>query len=493
MKYLKFLFLFFYFSFPLFSDNIEIMEYPEKTLGYPSSCSPKYGIADDYQNHIKAYVFPRECPGGNNTYYYPLPEEKRELQENDVIYRDEECIAVVLDQFPCYCYYEGKEWWIFEFESPPDQNNVTQKYDEYIIHFGGASYYSDWSVFGQWYGSGPPPNRCSLYELWGIWIKFYSARYIHCLKDKNIGIWKIRLIYKSDIPSEEVVLKEWSVELKNIDRGRVKLSLPDNPEYILPDGLEIETQTGGQACGDSANISLNFITCNGPKEAQTINFKQKFINRTGGHNHSEPEECDGTRQHPYCGYFSPSSVSTDKEGNASTTFTAPYYSGKIKIKAEAEYAEGNPAKDEREITVKVPDLVSFFPFYIWQIVPDNLSCIHGSENNYVNNEMQNDLVDLFVEWYIHPLNSDPKWLPRLTAGSLQWGGKFDDGVCWSDHSSGNHQWHRRGRDIDIGKSNMDLNKQRAFSRLIRQLYRERIINIIVHHSNENHWHLILDR
>ncbi len=153
--------------------------------------------------------------------YTPYLKEKRELGATDTVYRDEACIAIVLERFPCYCSEMGKEEWVFEFEEPDGERTI---------------------------------EGC-------------------------------------------VTLKGWNITFENIDRGRIKLTLPDEPESILPDGLEIE---GGPTIGDSTRLNVHFEDCDGDVANQTINFRQEFINGTGGHNHTDPAECGPTSENSKC-------------------------------------------------------------------------------------------------------------------------------------------------------------------------------------------------
>ncbi len=108
--------------------------------------------------------------------------------------------------------------------------------------------------------------------------------------------------------------------------------------------------------------------------------------------------------------------------------------------------------------------------------------------------MEEELGYLVSYWFWDEENPAPKIYPRMTAGSLAWGGKFDDGVCWSSHRAQNHRWHRQGKDMDIGKANFpDGNKINAFRDLADELFLQKRIFVEIDHENEYHWHFRLRR
>ncbi len=155
---------------------------------YPPSCAGGlYGIGSDYEEKIKAYVFQFECPYGHDDGLYPIPEEKRELGATDKVYRDEECIAILLEKFPCYCSEMGMEEWVFEFEEPDGQNTIGKIAHNPYIQYG-------WYYFG-FNLVGGPPMPCFYSDLWHIY-NFYQTRYINCNKNEGkFGIWKLRFKY----------------------------------------------------------------------------------------------------------------------------------------------------------------------------------------------------------------------------------------------------------------------------------------------------------
>lgn len=267
--------------------------------------------------------------------------------------------------------------------------------------------------------------------------------------ERKFGWWKLRFKYCSSAWGGEcVVLKEWNVEYKNIDRGRLELALPDNPESILPDGLEVEPNTS--AGGDTTRLSVYFETCDGPVQNQSISFRQKFINGKGGHNHDEPPECGATSTHPTCGNIIPATVTTDKNGNASATYNAPIYSGESETKAQTNY-NGYERESKKKIYHLIEGLQPITSRTGLVVLADNQNCIHGSINNYLTADMKDAVYD-FVNEFIYG-----GWRPNtapvyMTAGSLVAGGKFDDGVCWSENNSGNHLYHRQGKDADLDYS-----------------------------------------
>lgn len=411
---------------------------------YPNNCPRTgYGIgtASDYQQYIKAYVFPFECPKFYDDNGNPMPEEKRELQENDIIYKDEECLAIVLERFPCYCSQMGIEEWVFEYEEA-DGTTTSGR----IIHDPNLAYPNNgWITFGIYWQYGQP-LPCFMSDQWHG-IKFYQTKSIHCEKnEQKFGMWRLRFKYCSSAWGGECnILREWNVEFRNVDRGRLKLTLPDNPESILPDGLEVEPNT--QAGGDTTRLNLYFETCDGPVQNQSISFRQKFINGTGGHNHEEPPECGAMRTHPTCGSITPSTVTTNRRGNAEATYTAPIYSGGSEIKAVTDY-NGYEREAKEKIYHVVEGLSSVSSQGLFLVLPDNQICIHGNANNFLSGVMFDHLNNFITVFNTYcRFDQSPLY---MTAGSLPAGGKFDDGpTCWATHRSRKHLYHRQGLDVDL--------------------------------------------
>ena len=459
--------LFLLFSFNLFAQ--------EKEKFLPVQSEKYANINGNSMNSIQpenihAYVFPTENANPRWYYIYDLPEDKRKLAEQDEVYMDEVSFGIFMHGWPCGDYI-GKNW-IFEFTSP--DGIVTKLTIEYGSFFWGERYW-EWRVNdGSTFTYIDEAYHCLLANLWYAYdLGLFKKS--QCSFDK-VGNWVLKFIYSGN------VMKIWNIEVRNIDRGWLWMSEP--VASILPDGLEIEGIGEG---GDSTNLNVIFKTCDGPQRNQSISFEQQFINNTGGHNHDEPQICQSSRTQPYCGIITPETVTTGSNGQADFQFTAPYYSGKVEIKARTNYKDYE-REAKRQINVLVPGLQRLSGSMV--LVPDNENCVHGDYNNYYNPNAMLNFQTLASEWLSSDSNPQEQAL-RFTAGSLPWGGKFDDGICWSNHNSGNHQWHRYGRDADIATlyPNGSYMNQSAFLTFIRQSFLTGRLRLQVIHFDGAHTHV----
>lgn len=378
----------------------------------------------------------------------------------------------------------GIERWVYEFQ-PPQGNAITGE----IVHDPTLPYppYSGWITFGiRWlYGRYEP---CFYADLW-YGIKFFQQAYIHCnTNEQNFGNWILRFKYCSNTQNPEcAVLKEWNVNFKNEDRGRLKFA---NPKlYFLPSGLENESYYSYSMYGDlerSGDLIVKFENCSGPLENQQITFEQSYKGIGAGHIHGNvSENCSSSESQPYCGTISATSFRTDRDGYVNAEFESGCYSGIAEIKAKARYNDKDRESIQKE-TIYIPDLAPLNASFVINN-PDNENCEHGAYNNYLRMDLNDELQKLALLWVVNEGNPNRKYL-KITAGSLPLGGRFDDLSCWSDCGASYHSYHRRGMDIDIGKSNLTSSERKALNEILDKLFQYRI-NLYLHHQNANHWHL----
>lgn len=347
--------------------------------------------------------------------------------------------------------YVGQEW-SFEFIPPSGSAIVhTLKYT--------GSYPYDW-IYDGWVQIDEPYPGCFRNNFYGRFTGFTEITNCTTAKDGN---WALRF------KEGNVVKKEWHFILKPIDRGTITIELEEGVSSILPDGLEEEPNTS--AGGDYIDVHVNFKTCQGAIKNQSVYLSNKFVNGTGGHTHNEPVECISSISrdlYSYCGNFSQWDLTTDQNGNAQSVFTAPYYSGEVEIKAKS-YYKTYQREHSKKLEIKVPNLIKAGSNIGYQLFSDNKICIHGDLVHYYNKNALTNFSNLAIWWYYSEYNPNYKIL-KFTAGSLPWGGKFDDGECWSSHSSENHHYHRQGLDCDISTSYTDgtkIDQQKFNSFVIR--------------------------
>ncbi len=234
------------FSLALFSKNLRYIN--EESLASSQCSDPNYylafGIGSDYLDKIKAYSFKDSCPSGWNDYQNPLPENKRELEDLDLVYKDEYCISIVLHEFPCAC--QEYEIWRFQFEKI-DGTIISQSE---ISHYG----YLDWYVFGIHYYNGLP-SPCFLHDLWSG-IAFYNNFTIPC---QNLDFIILKFLYFSGEDNNWILLREWDIEIKPArDRAKVNASSPYIPSRM--------TLQNGRVLTKSDADALIYNRCDGLKE-----------------------------------------------------------------------------------------------------------------------------------------------------------------------------------------------------------------------------------
>lgn len=285
-----------------------------------------------------------------------------------------------------------------------------------------------------------------------------------------------------------------------------------NTNQLLPSGLRADRETPfltGLTPGihDSDHVTIrchaeNPVTGN-PQSGVVLRFR--FANTVpfdGGHvNHA------GTRPK---GTFDPTTARTDSNGDASTIYTAPVFSGTIQIEITADGMTNDPPS--ANIEVRVPSLErlqnpaanegyilrgssetgnTFHPDGHFGIPAAN-SGLRGIASDYRNNAF--------------PLAQFPNGQPedrklRYNDQSLVWGGKFDIRSAvtiqptWDTRGRGAHDEHRVGINGDVRLSDvpnenvtiqgLTLNRRTV----LEEIFFQRGSTRTLREFSLNHWHL----
>ncbi len=420
-------------------------------------------------DEVHAYVFERYEKGTFDNWWLVnvpnFPKERKEIEEVEGVYLDQRGVGIYITIWPRPDYIG--QVWHFQFISP--KGTVI----DHTLKYTGEYPY-DW-LYDNWIKIDEPYSGFFRQNFYGRFTGFTEIT--RCTTGID-GNWVLRF------KEGDAVLKEWNFTLKPIDRGQITLELQSY--QALPDGLEEEpNSTSG---GDRIDLTVNFNKCTGNVENQSIHLKNKFNNGTGGHNHNETVECINNISrdlYSYCGDFTRWDITTDENGNGTSTFISPYYSGTVDITAYT-YSGLYEGKHTKSVDIKVPGLVPMGSSIAFILYPDNEGCEHGALNHNYNQNALKAFRLLAIYWYYSDYNPNNKLL-KFTAGSLPWGGKFDDGVCWSSHSSSNHHYHRQGRDCDISTRYSDgtYMNQNQFLDYIRS---ERLRNLHLTLGDHNSYH-----
>ena len=237
------------------------------------------------------------------------------------------------------------------------------------------------------------------------------------------------------------------------DRFRVEMEIP-SPSEIWPTLLG--GHNGGRNVGrNNVKQEIKVLVTNDgqPVANQAVEMSVRMILPSGGHDHEEQpgEELLGGFNGNSGGRFE---GTTDESGELTLAYQAPTFGGQFEIKARTEY-KGKTVETEKEITVRVPNLVELGggPNYELVGAPSNHAGTNDScrptvptsehEANHYGTQAMVDALENIVDDYAQ-INAGVRL--RMNDISLEYGGLFDTGNDWQN----GHAEHRIGNQADVG-------------------------------------------
>ena len=241
-----------------------------------------------------------------------------------------------------------------------------------------------------------------------------------------------------------------------------------------------ETRPTGTG-GVSKAVLIAKVTSGGtPKPGVALSFSVEVTSNSGGHDHDDPSRPKGT--------LSGTQETTDANGEARVTFTAPQVAGKQTIKAICSTCTNKSASSE--IQVKVPNLV--------EILPDTANpatyTLVGATGNHKSNHWFATSAGGVLQKVVDTMFKTGWGAVGVNDGSLAWGGLFDIKGGWTP----SHHEHRTGTEVDLSVTNprnvSDQQKKKTHAELCKVNNTAFSIQTLWHQDDgyPEHFHVYLD-
>ena len=268
------------------------------------------------------------------------------------------------------------------------------------------------------------------------------------------------------------------------------------PLQLAVNGLT-ETRPAGTA-GSSTITITGMVTSSGtPQPGVALGFSVDVTANSGGHEHHDVARPQGT--------LGGTQVTTDANGEAKVTFTAPEVAGIHTIKATCATCSNSPAT--KEIQVKVPDLLPISPSapqnadgtFVYALT--SVDKTHQGNGRYHHNQYyltQQSRQNLRT--MVEAFTAEGWGTVALNDASLFWGGRYDIYGHWGQPASAKepHAGHREGREIDVSfaraSNPVSASKQKVFyDKFCKDKKVSFPFSILHHYVLNPHFHVYLEK